>query len=775
MSAALAISGLLVSGIVISPVSAAPVAAAQVEQSEDDVVQINDETLAEEPQLLLEGTLLVTATETSEAEPFAYHVTSADGESVPVSGDFGHDASSGSTFVGTVAIPADVAATVDVQFTEEIAQSADTPVNADSAAGEEILAAVSAGSETLEVVSASVQPAVAPAQVAMAHTVEVAIVGSYTDAEVASLVAGLNSFWSTQSDGVIPSVTRVGTTARYASSASPCDYWGIWQEAAKRLHPSSTGYNYYLTNSGAHLLVISNAGCPAAGVGTVGGSVHFGGLVWANVSSSLDLHTIAHEFGHNLGLGHSNVHSCPGSTLVEGTSAQGCADKEYSDYFDVMAGGFIYGSTVSTNKLAALNVTAKNALGFLRSGSLLSVSATGSVSLRAASEASGVRGLRIVDPTSGQVYFVEYRAGAGMDSGAFYTSSATKPQGMGVGVRILTSRAPGNGSATSGASVAFLQALVPGQTYRSLSLGASQTYSSPTGSFRVTVQALSATEATLQVQFGPAAPVPDPEPNPEPDPEPVSNTLQRDFSGDGKPDVLVRTILGAVRQYKGNGAGGFESSAVIGSGWTRFNHVFSAGDFSGDGKADVMARDASGLLWLYRGNGTGGWGAVSVVGSGWGGFTALFSPGDFDGDTFTDVLARDAAGVLWVYPGNGTGGWKTPYRAGAGWNMFNTLFAVGDFSGDGISDIMGRDARGFLYLYRPTGSGGWQSGGTIVGSGWGGFTAVFGAGDFSGDGKTDVMARDLLGRLWLYAGNGASGWGKVTMVGSGWNTLSFIV
>jgi len=31
-------------------------------------------------------------------------------------------------------------------------------------------------------------------------------------------------------------------------------------------------------------------------------------------------------------------------------------------------------------------------------------------------------------------------------------------------------------------------------------------------------------------------------------------------------------------------------------------------------------------------------------------------------------------------------------------------------------------------------------------------------GDFDGDGKADVIARDSGGTLWLYSGNGAGGW-----------------
>jgi hypothetical protein len=48
-------------------------------------------------------------------------------------------------------------------------------------------------------------------------------------------------------------------------------------------------------------------------------------------------------------------------------------------------------------------------------------------------------------------------------------------------------------------------------------------------------------------------------------------------------------------------------------------------DFSGDGKRDLLARDADGLLFMYRGNGRGGFvtGQREQIGSGWNSLSAL--------------------------------------------------------------------------------------------------------------------------------------------------------
>lgn len=44
--------------------------------------------------------------------------------------------------------------------------------------------------------------------------------------------------------------------------------------------------------------------------------------------------------------------------------------------------------------------------------------------------------------------------------------------------------------------------------------------------------------------------------------------------------------------------------------------------------------------------------------------------------------------------------------------------------------------------------------------------------DFTGDGASDVLARDGAGRLWLYPGNGRGGWLPRRQVGAGWQIFN---
>ncbi|MBB4693906.1 FG-GAP-like repeat-containing protein [Paractinoplanes abujensis] len=273
--------------------------------------------------------------------------------------------------------------------------------------------------------------------------------------------------------------------------------------------------------------------------------------------------------------------------------------------------------------------------------------------------------------------------------------------------------------------------------------------------------------------------------------EPVDYPLdawRNDFNSDGWADVIGRNPAGELKLYRGNGKGSWidpSTNIEVGSGWQQFNHVFPVGDFTGDGALDIAGRNAAGELKLYRSNGKGGWisSTPTVIGSsGWNSFTAVFSPGDFNGDGYVDVLTRNSAGKLLMYRGNGKGGWIDPstnIEVGSGWNQFTAIFSPGDFTGDGFADVIGRTSTGELKLYRGNGKGGWLNGTNpdVIGSGWNSFTQIFSPGDFTGDGFSDVIARNTAGELKLYRGNGKGSWIDPSTnihIGTGWNQFNLI-
>jgi hypothetical protein len=207
----------------------------------------------------------------------------------------------------------------------------------------------------------------------------------------------------------------------------------------------------------------------------------------------------------------------------------------------------------------------------------------------------------------------------------------------------------------------------------------------------------------------------------------------------------------------------------------------AAGDWSGDRRGDVLAIDPnSSALLLFRGNGVGGFAPNTgeAIGSGWAPFTALLAT-DFSGDRRVDLLARNTDGTLLMYRGNGAGGFATGTgeSLGGGWQAFDMLIAPGDFDGDRRNDILARQPDGALLLYRGTGNSGFIGGGTPIGAGWQVFTALLGPGDWDGDGRADLLARGSDGTLYMYRGNGKGGWltGASEKISSGWAGFSALL
>ncbi|WP_396656725.1 FG-GAP repeat domain-containing protein [Microbacterium sp.] len=247
-----------------------------------------------------------------------------------------------------------------------------------------------------------------------------------------------------------------------------------------------------------------------------------------------------------------------------------------------------------------------------------------------------------------------------------------------------------------------------------------------------------------------------------------------DVDGDAHRDLLAQTSAGALRLYRGNGAGGFAGSALVQESTPEGARYLTMGDFDGDGVADLGMIDASGFLHLQSGDGAGGYAAPTRIGNGWAGITAVVGGIDFDGDRRVDLIGRNASGDLMLYRGNGKGGFaESGVPIGRGWAGMTAILAVGDFDGDRLPDILARSSAGALLLYPTNGMGGWKSS-SQIGVNWGALTAIAGTGDFSGDGNADVVARSSSGALLLYRGNGRGGWSGSATIGQNWNSITWL-
>ena len=267
----------------------------------------------------------------------------------------------------------------------------------------------------LTVVDARVAPG-APSPAPAGHTTYVAKVTNFgtiglTDQQVLDGIAGAQAYWVRESSGVIPTwttATGVVPVASGVGSTTDCglanggeSFSAIAQNVGSQAFPGVD----FSGRSPNHLVVVVPDGCgagEAAGRGRLGTSLASGGPVIIEAEPGVNFRAILeHEYGHNVGLQHSNNRF-----------------QEYGGLYELMGAG-----PNGTNN-PSLGTIYRWEQGIVAADEAVDGLGGGSWTLAPRAGTAGLRSVHFINPDDGKRYFVDYRNGGGTDAGTWYAANS---------------------------------------------------------------------------------------------------------------------------------------------------------------------------------------------------------------------------------------------------------------------------------------------------------------------------------------------------------------
>lgn len=237
------------------------------------------------------------------------------------------------------------------------------------------------------------------------------------EASIGTAIAQLHDYWWEESGHTVD-VTLGGIETRPLDQAS-CNPSTV----LNTVHTSAFGgrfARYAWAGMNEHLLVLTRETCGTTAFGTVGGD---GGEIFSSygTGTALGVPVLLHEFGHNLGFGHAGAGMCRSTTSFDGAADDyryatstdtpaACPVLEYGDFLDIM------GYSVSSARPHLSSVQRVRA-GYLSDVTTLSgAGTTRQVVVGSLDGAATGRAVKVVDPISGQDYYLEYRTATGQDA-----------------------------------------------------------------------------------------------------------------------------------------------------------------------------------------------------------------------------------------------------------------------------------------------------------------------------------------------------------------------
>lgn len=241
----------------------------------------------------------------------------------------------------------------------------------------------------------------------------------------------------------------------------------------------------------------------------------------------------------------------------------------------------------------------------------------------------------------------------------------------------------------------------------------------------------------------------------------VATATIGDFTGDGIADIVVAGYVDIAQILVGSSDGTF----TLGATFSNDNYRSpQAADFNNDGMLDVVFGDP-GDFGINFGNGDGSFQAAQYFSTGQSSYPSdNLRAEDFNGDGIVDIItADDLDNTVSLFVNNGNGTFKS--RISYATDSSGTSLAIGDFSGDGKNDILraAYDGQHLGLLINTISSGyvgSYSSGTTYVATG--GRVETLSAADFNEDGNVDILI------------NGSSGINMQIAFGNGDNTVAWI-